>query len=24
VYRRAVLKFLDREHAEGMRDRAPC
>jgi NitT/TauT family transport system ATP-binding protein len=24
VYRRAVLKFLDREHAAGMRDRVPC
>jgi len=24
VYRRAVLKFLDREHAEGMHDIVPC
>jgi NitT/TauT family transport system ATP-binding protein len=24
VYRRAVLKFLDREHGAGMPDRAPC
>jgi len=24
VYRRSVLKFLDREYAEGMRDMVPC